>query len=121
MGERLGRPCACGCGRTAQRERQWAWLCDPQVPAELKQQARARGGRRGLPDVPDPRFATAEGRREFREAVAGAVLRGELAAAIAAVALRACAQAEERPGKGEKPVAPLPLVEVARFAREEPA
>ena len=48
-------------------------------------------------DTPDPRFATEEGRRAFREAVAGAVVRGELSSAIAAVALRACVQAEERP------------------------
>jgi hypothetical protein len=87
MGERLGRPCACGCGRTPQWERRWAWLRDPDVPPELKQQARSRGGRRALLDVPDPRFATAEGRREFREAIARAVVTGELSVAIAGVAL----------------------------------
>lgn len=118
----MSRPCACGCGRTAQRERAWAWLCDPDISAELKHQARARGGRKVVTDTPDPRFATAEGRREFREAIAGAVVRGELSASIAAVALKACEQAaaEGRPSKGEKPARPPVLVESWRRA-EKPA
>jgi hypothetical protein len=117
MAERLGRPCTCGCGRTAQRERAYAWLCDPAVPAELKREARAKGGRKVVLDAPDPRFATADGRREFREAIAGAVVRGELAPPLAAIALRACAQAEERPAKGEKPPTKPVLVEPWRQGR----
>jgi hypothetical protein len=73
-----------------------------------------------MPD--DPRFATVEGRRAFREAIAGAVVRGELSAAGAAVALRACAQAEERPGKDDKPTRAPVVVEMPRFGRSaEPA
>lgn len=116
----MGRPCACGCKRTAQRDRDYAWLCDPEVPAGLKLQARSKGGRRASLEIPDPRFATPEGRRSFREAIAGAVVRGELSAAGAAVALRACAQADERPGKDEKPTRGPVVVEMPRFGRSAP-
>jgi hypothetical protein len=85
----------------------------------MKREARSRGGRKVVTDTPDPRFATEDGRRAFREAIAGAVVRGELSASIAAVALKACEQAaaEGRPGKGEKqPRAPV-VVEMQRFGR----
>jgi len=118
MGERLGRPCACGCGRTAQRESAYAWLCDPAVPGELKREARAKGGRKIVLNTPDPRFATAEGRREFCEAIAGAVVRGELSVAIAGVALRACAQAEERPQSKPKGSMTPPAFKLQRFDLE---
>lgn len=120
----MSRLCACGCGRTAQREREWAWLCDPDISAELKHQARARGGRKVVTDTPDPRFATEEGRRAFREAIAGAVVRGELSSARAALALKACehAAAEGRLAKGEKPTRGPVVVEMPRFGRSaEPA
>jgi hypothetical protein len=88
----------------------------------MKREARARGGRKVVTDTPDPRFATEDGRRAFREAIAGAVVRGELSASIAAVALKACehAAAEGRLAKGEKPARPPVLVEPWRRA-EKPA
>jgi hypothetical protein len=118
----VSRPCACGCGRTAQRESAFAWLCDPTISPELKREARARGGRKVVADIPDPRFATEAGRLAFREAVAGALVRGELSTAIAAVALKACEQAavEGRPPKGEKPTRGPVVVEMPRFGRSAP-
>ena len=97
--QRLGPICSAGCGRTATRASGFklCWYCDPKVPAEVKLGARMAGGRapKGAirylpPESPDPLFRTPEDRIAFREAVAGAVLRGELSEGPAGVGLRAC-------------------------------
>ena len=116
----------CQCGRavglTKTSDGLLCWWCDPAVPAELKQQAWTRGGRRTLATLPDPRFATTEGRRRFLEKVAGAVVRGDLSAARGAVVLKACEQAAteaRQPAKDGKPAAAV--VEMPRFTRSTPA
>lgn len=97
--QRLGPVCSAGCGRTATRASGFklCWYCDPKVPAEVKLGARQAGGRapkgpvRYLPPgTPDPYFGTPKDRILFREALAGAVLRGELSEGPAGVAGRLC-------------------------------
>jgi hypothetical protein len=91
------------------------WFCDPTIPAELKREAR-RGRRKALPaGTADPDLSTADSRRAFREALAGAVLRDELSLELAGIAARLVdGQAKEEQQRPAPPPAPL-VVEVQRF------
>jgi hypothetical protein len=116
-----GRPtCACGCARTPQRGKPYAWLCDPDIPAELKVAARGRGMKRRALDVERVEFRTVEGRQALRETIAALVLRDELAPSLAQVALKAldgAAQDEERNRPRLEEARELNVI-VEKFARE---
>ena len=115
LGNTLGNGRLCACGRTARRDRETCWFCAPDVPAELKREARG-GRRKALPSgTSDPDLSTADSRRAFREALAGAVLRDELSPELAGIAARLVdGQAKEEQQRPAPPPAPL-VVEVARF------
>lgn len=111
-----GRPCSCGCGRTAQRDKELAWFCDPEIPADLKSKARAKRRKALDRTTADPDLSTPERRQAFREALAGAVLRDEVEPELASIAVRLVdGQAKEDQQRPAMPAAPL-IVEVQRFA-----
>lgn len=89
-----------GCRRIALTRASGYRFCffhDENIPDRVKREARVAGGHapKGAvrylpPESPDPLFKTPEHRIAFREAIAGAVLRGELSEGPAGVGLRAC-------------------------------
>jgi hypothetical protein len=120
-----GRPtCACGCGRNRQRGKEFAWLCDPTVPAELKALARGRGQKRKALDVGPVQVRSLEGRQQLRAVLAQLVLEDKIAPSLATCALRALdgAAADEEKNRPRPDHALQPLeVHVARFTPEPPA
>jgi hypothetical protein len=104
------------CRRVAQRSKPWCWFCDPDVPAELKLEARRRRSRLVLEDVD---LSTPMSRRHVREAIAQGLLDGDVTDSRAtALAKLISDQAREDldAKRGQAPDAAQPLiVEVQRF------
>lgn len=119
LGNKLGRgrPCSCGCGRTAQRDKTLAWFCDPDIPAELKSKARAKRRKALDRTTADPDLSTPERRQAFREALAGAVLRDEVEPELASIAVR-LVDGQAKEDQQRPPAPPAPIVVMSRYGAE---
>ena len=106
---------ACTCGRVVQRGKLTCWWCDPSVADERKLEARR--GRWEPRIVTSVDLTTGEGRMKLRQAVALAVLQGEIQAHQANSVLKAIAdQAADEQRLHARPVGSgAVVVEVQKF------